>query len=314
MENYAIVFPGQGSQKTGMLKDFYAEYRIVKDTFDEASNVLKFDLWDIVQNNSELLLKTEYTQPALLASSVAIFRVLENNNIFSPKVMAGHSLGEYSALVCAEAISLSDGLKVVRSRGQYMQDAVPVGVGAMSAIIGLSDEDVLGVCQEASANTQVSPANFNSPGQVVIAGEKSAVERANVIAKESGARKVQLLPVSVPSHCSLMKPAAEKLNSLLDGIKIKTPKIDVIHNNDVRIHNSVSTIRTVLVKQLYQPVRWTETIQKISTNMGINRVIECGPGKVLSGLNKRIDNSLTLQNTSQLSFFDEIITYKSEKV
>ena len=314
MNEHAIVLPGQGSQKVGMLSDYYEQFNIVRSTFEESSKELGFDLWDIIQNKEEVLSQTEYTQPALLASSVAIYRLLLSKGLRLPSVLAGHSLGEYSALVCANSITFGDALRLVKSRGKYMQEAVPKGTGGMSAIIGLTDEQVRKLCLEASLNTEVSPANYNSPGQVVISGEIEAVRRANILAKDYGARKAQNLPVSVPSHCALMKPAAKRLTKLLENIEVSTPTIKVVHNADVLTHDHGDDIKEALVKQLYQSVRWTETITKMSNEMDIGRAIECGPGKVLSGLNKRIEKSLSLQNTSISTSLDEILTYNKEGV
>ena len=314
MKEHAIVLPGQGSQKLGMLSDYYEQFNLVRKTFDESSKELGFDLWDIIQNKEDVLSQTEYTQPALLASSIAIYRLLLSKGLSLPTVLAGHSLGEYSALVCANSLTFGDALRLVRARGKYMQEAVPKGVGGMSAIIGLTDEQVRQLCLEASVETEVSPANYNSPGQVVISGEIEAVRRANILAKDYGARKAQNLPVSVPSHCALMKPAAERLRKLLENITVSTPTIKVIHNVDVLTHEHGDDIKEALVKQLYQSVRWSETIIKMSHEMDVGRVIECGPGKVLSGLNKRIEKSLSLQSTFISSGLDDILTYSKEGV
>ncbi len=288
----AIVFPGQGSQAVGMLSDLYAKSDAVKATFKEASDALGYDMWALVSEDSEgLLNQTEYTQPALLTSSVAIWREYLAQGGKAPSYLAGHSLGEYSALVCAGVISLSDGVVMVTKRGQYMQQAVPAGTGAMAAIIGLEDDLVAKACTDAAEGQVVSPVNFNSPGQIVIAGEKAAVERAMVLAKEAGAKRALPLPVSVPSHCALMKPAADSLAADLENIVFNTPSIPVINNVDVSSVESGDEIKTALIKQLYSPVRWTETIQKLAT-LGVTEAIEFGPGKVLSGLGKRIEKSV----------------------
>ena len=289
MTKFAIAFPGQGSQSVGMLAEMAAEYPVVKATFDEASQVLGYDLFQLVMDGpAEELNKTWRTQPALLTSSVALWRVWQSINAPMPAVMAGHSLGEYSALVCSGALAFADAVKLVELRGLAMQEAVPEGVGAMAAIIGLDNESIAANCEKAAQGQVVSPVNFNSPGQVVIAGHKEAVERANVLMKESGAKRALPLPVSVPSHCALMKPAAEKLAIALQSIEIKSPTIPVINNVDVTAETDAARIKDALVRQLFSPVRWTETIESVA-NAGVEFEVEMGPGKVLSGLVKRID-------------------------
>jgi [acyl-carrier-protein] S-malonyltransferase len=289
MTKFAIAFPGQGSQSVGMLAELAAEYPVVKATFDEASQVLGYDLFQLVMDGpAEELNKTWRTQPALLTSSVALWRVWQSLNAPMPAVMAGHSLGEYSALVCSGALAFTDAVKLVELRGLAMQEAVPEGVGAMAAIIGLDNESIAANCEKAAQGQVVSPVNFNSPGQVVIAGHKEAVERANVLMKESGAKRALPLPVSVPSHCALMKPAAEKLAVALQSIEIKAPAIAVINNVDVSTETDAARIKDALVRQLFSPVRWTETIEAVA-NAGDEFEVEMGPGKVLSGLVKRID-------------------------
>ena len=289
MTKFAIAFPGQGSQSVGMLAEMAAEYPVVKATFDEASQVLGYDLFQLVMDGpAEELNKTWRTQPALLTSSVALWRVWQSINAPMPAVMAGHSLGEYSALVCSGALAFADAVKLVELRGLAMQEAVPEGVGAMAAIIGLDNESIAANCEKAAQGQVVSPVNFNSPGQVVIAGHKEAVERANVLMKESGAKRALPLPVSVPSHCALMKPAAEKLAIALQSIEIKSPTIPVINNVDVTAEIDAARIKDALVRQLFSPVRWTETIESVA-NAGVEFEVEMGPGKVLSGLVKRID-------------------------
>lgn len=289
MTKFAIAFPGQGSQSVGMLAELAAEYPVVKATFDEASQVLGYDLFQLVMDGpAEELNKTWRTQPALLTSSVALWRVWQSLNAPMPAVMAGHSLGEYSALVCSGALAFADAVKLVELRGLAMQEAVPEGVGAMAAIIGLDNESIAANCEKAAQGQVVSPVNFNSPGQVVIAGHKEAVERANVLMKESGAKRALPLPVSVPSHCALMKPAAEKLAVALQSIEIKAPAIAVINNVDVSTETDAARIKDALVRQLFSPVRWTETIEAVA-NAGVEFEVEMGPGKVLSGLVKRID-------------------------
>lgn len=287
----AFVFPGQGSQSVGMLADL-ADNAAVQATFSEASEALGYDLWDLIQNDPDgKLNQTNYTQPALLTASVAIWRAWQAIGNDLPSVLAGHSLGEYSALVCADVISLSEGVKLVEKRGQYMQEAVPAGVGAMYAIIGLADDAIINACKEAAQGEVVSAVNFNSPGQVVIAGNKAAVERAGALCKEAGAKRALPLPVSVPSHCALMQSAADKLAKDLENIEFKTPSIPVINNVDVATATESNDIKDALIRQLYSPVRWTESVEKIA-GMGVENVIEAGPGKVLQGLLKRINKQL----------------------
>lgn len=289
MSKFAIAFPGQGSQSVGMLAELAETYPIIKETFAEASAVLGYDLFELVmQGPVEELNKTWKTQPALLTSSVALWRLWQAQGGATPAVMAGHSLGEYSALVCAGALNFADAVKLVELRGQAMQRAVPEGVGAMAAIIGLDNDSIAVNCEKAAQGQVVSPVNFNSPGQVVIAGHKEAVERANVLMKESGAKRALPLPVSVPSHCALMKPAAEELAIALDKLEVKAPVIPVINNADVAIVTDPAAIKDALVRQLYSPVRWTETVERMASEE-ITFEIEMGPGKVLSGLVKRID-------------------------
>ncbi|MGF1791884.1 ACP S-malonyltransferase [Photobacterium profundum] len=293
MSKFAIVFPGQGSQAVGMLAELAEKFDVVKYTFAEASEVLGYDLWALVQNGpAEDLNQTDRTQPALLAASVAIWRVWQEQGGEQPAVLAGHSLGEYSALVCAGVIDFKEAIKLVELRGQLMQEAVPAGVGAMSAIIGLDNDSIAKACEEAAQDQIVSPVNFNSPGQVVIAGNKEAVERANVLCKEAGAKRALPLPVSVPSHCALMKPAADKLAVALEAIEFNTPSIPVINNADVQTESDPAAIKLALVKQLYGPVRWTESVERMA-NEGIEQLLEMGPGKVLTGLTKRINRALT---------------------
>ena len=289
MTTFAIAFPGQGSQSVGMLAEMAAEYPVIKATFDEASQVLGYDLFQLVMEGpAEELNKTWRTQPALLTSSVALWRAWQELDGPQPAVMAGHSLGEYSALVCAGALAFIDAVKLVELRGLAMQEAVPEGVGAMSAIIGLENEVIAENCRQAAQGQVVSPVNFNSPGQVVIAGHKEAVERANELMKESGAKRALPLPVSVPSHCALMQPAADKLAIALADIELQEPRIPVINNVDVVAESDPAKIKRAMVRQLFSPVRWTETVESMA-NDGVALAIEMGPGKVLSGLTKRID-------------------------
>ncbi|WP_405127893.1 ACP S-malonyltransferase [Pseudoalteromonas sp. PB2-1] len=301
----ALVFPGQGSQTVGMLSELLADSQIAKATFAEASEALGYDLAALVLNGpEEELNQTHRTQPALLTASVAIYRQWLDANPDAEVVMAGHSLGEYSALVCAGVVSLSEAVKLVENRGLYMQEAVPTGVGSMAAIIGLGDDEIKAAC-EASANGEVvSPVNYNSPGQVVIAGHKAAVERASEACKEAGAKRALPLAVSVPSHCELMKPAAEKLAADLAALTFNTPKCDVINNVDVKAEQSSEAIKDALVRQLYSPVRWTETVQALVAQ-GITQSYEFGPGKVLTGLAKRIDKAMVCAAVNTQATIDE---------
>ncbi|TKF23804.1 ACP S-malonyltransferase [Vibrio genomosp. F6] len=293
MSKFAIVFPGQGSQALGMLADLGEKYDVVKQTFSEASDVLGYDLWALIQDGPvENLNETFRTQPALLAASVAIWRVWQELGLEQPVNLAGHSLGEYSALVCAGVIDFKQAIKLVELRGQLMQEAVPAGVGAMYAIIGLGDEAIAKACEEAAQDEVVSPVNFNSPGQVVIAGNKAAVERAGVLCKEAGAKRALPLPVSVPSHCALMKPAADKLAIALEELEFNTPALPVINNVDVAAETDPAKIKEALVRQLYSPVRWTEGVQAMN-EQGVEKLLELGPGKVLTGLTKRIVKTMT---------------------
>ena len=291
----AFVFPGQGSQSMGMLDALANEFTDVEKTFRAASEVLGYDLWDIVQNGpAEKLNSTDITQPAMLAAGVAVWRVWQAKGGPQPAVLAGHSLGEYSALVCGGSLAFEDAIKLVAERGRLMQQAVPAGTGAMAAVLGLDDDTVRAVCTEAMAGEVVEAVNFNSPGQVVVAGHKTAVERVVELAKAKGAKRALLLPVSVPSHCALMQPAAEKLATVLEGVAIQSPQIPVINNVDVAMPTDPAAIRSALVRQLHSPVRWVETIQKMAAD-GVDRLIECGPGKVLVGLNKRIERNMAAQ-------------------
>ncbi|HFQ5427742.1 TPA: ACP S-malonyltransferase [Vibrio vulnificus] len=306
MSKFAIVFPGQGSQTVGMLADLGEQYEIVKQTFAQASEALGYDLWALVQNGpAEDLNQTFRTQPALLASSVAIWRVWQELGLAQPENLAGHSLGEYSALVCAGVIDFQEAIKLVELRGQLMQEAVPAGTGAMYAIIGLDDEAIAKACEEAAQGEVVSPVNFNSPGQVVIAGSKDAVERAGALCKEAGAKRALPLPVSVPSHCALMKPAAEKLAVALESIEFKAPQLPVINNVDVVAETDPAKIKDALVRQLYSPVRWTESVELMSSQ-GVEKLLEMGPGKVLTGLTKRIVKSLEAAAVNDVASLDAV--------
>lgn len=297
----ALVFPGQGSQSVGMLAELHAEFATVRDTFAEASAALGYDLWALVANGPDTALnETHRTQPALLTASVAVYRVWLEQGGATPAYLAGHSLGEYSALVCAGVLNLADAVKLVEKRGQYMQLAVPAGTGAMSAIIGLDDALIAKACAEAAQGEVVSPVNFNSPGQVVIAGNKAAVERANELCKAAGAKRALPLPVSVPSHCALMKPAADKLADDLNSISFHTAVIPVVNNVDVIAAADAAAIKDALVRQLYSPVRWTESIEFLAAQ-GVDTVIELGAGKVLSGLIKRINKELNTASVTDVA-------------
>ena len=291
----AFVFPGQGSQSEGMLSALAAEFSGVEATYREAAEVLGYDLWDIVQNGpADKLNSTDITQPAMLAAGVAVWRVWQAKGGAQPAVLAGHSLGEYTALVCAGSLAFTDAIKLVAERGRLMQAAVPAGTGAMAAVLGLEDDAVRQACSDAAAGEVLEAVNFNSPGQVVVAGNKAAVERVVALAKERGAKRALLLPVSVPSHCALMQPAAAQLATILKDVAIQAPGIPVINNADVATPSEPDAIRDALVRQLYSPVRWVETIQKMATD-GVDRLLECGPGKVLVGLNKRIERNMAAQ-------------------
>lgn len=294
MQKIALVFPGQGSQTVGMLAEFSVLYPVVQETFATASDVLGYDLWQLCQNGpEENLNQTEKAQPALLAAGVAMWRVWQQEKGMVPELLAGHSLGEYTALVCANALDFSTAIALVAQRGRIMQDAVPVGKGAMAAIVGLTEEQVLSICQEASQGEVLQPANYNSPGQIVIAGAAAAVQRAIELAQTQKAKMVKMLAVSIPSHCALMKEAALNLQEKLNSISMATPKIPVIHNADVEVYSDTDKIKNALVRQLYSPVRWVESV-KYMQNHGVQGIFECGPGKVLMGLNKRIVNGIVL--------------------
>jgi len=289
---FAFIFPGQGSQSLGMLKGLARDYRPVTDTFAEASAVLGFDLWSLVQDGpAERLDLTYNTQPAMLAAGVAVWRVWQERGGPNPMAMAGHSLGEYSALVCANALAFSDAVALVAERGRLMQAAVPAGKGAMAAIIGLGDQLVQEVCTQAAQSEVVEAVNFNAPGQVVIAGDRPAVERAMVLAKGAGAKRALALSVSVPSHCALMKPAAERLGERLAETRLTAPEIPVVHNVNVEGTKDPMLIRELLTRQLYSPVRWVETVQALCQR-GASSLVESGPGKVLTGLTRRTDASV----------------------
>ena len=307
MKKFAMVFPGQGSQTVGMLAELAGDYPIVQETFKQASEVLGYDLWQLVQEGpAEELNKTWQTQPALLTASVAVYRVWQQKYpALKPEVMAGHSLGEYSALVCAGVLDFQDAVKLVELRGKLMQQAVPEGTGAMYAIIGLDNDAIINACKQAEQGEVVSAVNFNSPGQVVIAGAKAAVERAAALCKEAGAKRALPLAVSVPSHCALMKPAADQLSVSLESITLKEASVSVLNNVDVKSEIEADAIRNALVRQLYSPVRWTETVEKMAQN-GVEVLVEVGPGKVLNGLTKRIVDSLQAVSVNDVKSLDSV--------
>ena len=293
MSKIAFVFPGQGSQSVGMLADYAANHPSVLETFSEASTALGYDLWDLVQNDSnDQLNQTEFTQPALLTASVAIWRVALEVGFAKPNVVAGHSLGEYSALVAADVLAFADAVRLVQQRGQFMQTAVPLGQGGMAAVLGLEDEVVTDICKAASSGDEiVQAANYNAPGQVVIAGSNGALEVAIEKLKEAGAKRAMPLAVSAPFHSEMMKPAAEKMAEALAAVQISSPAIQVVQNVDASYHSEPEQIRDNLVSQMYSAVLWTDTVRKLSSD-GVTTLVECGPGKVLAGLTKRIDKSL----------------------
>ncbi len=293
MTEFAMLFPGQGSQSVGMLAELSERNAEVKACFQQAGKVLGIDLWKLAcEGPEEELGKTEITQPALLAAGVAVWRSWQEAGGPMPAALAGHSLGEYTALVCAEALDFEEAVSLVADRGRFMQQAVPRGQGSMAAILGLDDELLAQICSKAAGDQVVAPANLNSPGQVVIAGHREAVERACEACQEAGARRAMILPVSVPSHCSLMEPAAGDLQERLESVNIRPPKLPVIHNVDVRQHPEADSIRKALTDQLVSPVQWTRTINHMK-NQGLEHMAECGPGRVLCGLNRRIDRTLT---------------------
>lgn len=288
----AFIFPGQGSQKLGMLAELAEKYSIVQETFAEASTVLGYDLWQLSQQGpQEALNMTERTQPLLLAASVAIWRVWQQEKTEQPAMMAGHSLGEWSALVCAGVVSFTDAIRLVQLRGKYMQEAVPSGVGSMAAIIGLDDESIVSACQAAAETEIVSAVNFNSPGQVVIAGHVGAVDRAIAICKEKGAKKAMPLAVSAPFHSALLKPAADRLADEIANVEFQPPTIPVVHNVNAQIEADPAMIKQRMIEQIYHPVLWVDCVNALLAQ-GVTKAVECGPGKVLSGLVKRIDRSI----------------------
>jgi [acyl-carrier-protein] S-malonyltransferase len=308
---FACVFPGQGSQSIGMMSELSEQYPEIIDLFSTASKVLGYDLWKLVTEGPiEELNKTEITQPAMLTAGVAAWRILSKTTDVQPVVIAGHSLGEYTALVCSGAIEFEDAVKLVAERGRLMQAAVPEGVGAMAAILGLDDDIIKSICDQATTDDEVvQPVNFNSPGQVVIAGNKAAVENAMALCKEAKAKRALPLPVSVPSHSSLMSGAAEQLGNYLSGVSVSSPSIPVLQNVDAASHNNSEDITDCLTKQLHNPVLWVDTVNNLIAQ-GVTAIVECGPGKVLAGLNRRIDKSIpnfTIDSVDNLAKFVEAI-------
>ena len=289
---YSIVFPGQGSQSLGMLSDLNSNFSVVSKVFQEASDSISVDLWKILNEDQEALNLTENTQPIMIAAGYATFKVLSEETSLSPISMAGHSLGEYTALVASSSMNFFDAIRLVKKRGELMQAAVPSGAGSMAAILGLEDSVIIEICQKASNNGVVEAVNFNSPGQVVIAGEKNAVAHACELMKEAGAKRALILPVSVPSHCSLMKEAAAKFKTFIESVEFKAPNRKVIHNVDADYAGDIIDIKAKLVEQLHTPVLWTDSVNKMKES-GVEKLIEVGPGKVLTGLTRRIDKSLS---------------------
>ncbi len=308
VSDLAFVFPGQGSQSTGMLADLAASEPIVIDTFVEASDGAGIDLWAMVQDaDGERLNQTEYTQPALLAAGVAVWRLWRSRSGAQPAQLAGHSLGEYTALVAAQALSLSDGARLVRERGRLMQQAVPAGIGAMAAVLGADDDMVVEVCRMVSGAEVVVPANYNSPGQIVLGGHAAALDRALAVLAERGVRKTVRLAVSVPSHTPLMAQAAERLAEAMATVNWRQPVLPVVQNADATVHRSTAAICDALARQLHQPVRWTQCVQALAA-AGAVRVAECGPGKVLTGLIKRIDRALDTRPLGTVAEMDAALT------
>lgn len=300
-DSLAVIFPGQGSQQVGMLAEFGGSFAVVKETFAQASEVLGYDLWQLIQDGpDELLKQTERTQPALLSASVAIWRVLQQELQIDPAVVAGHSLGEYSALVCAGVLDFAAAVKLVQQRGQFMQQAVPAGIGAMAAILGLDDAGVEAACALSAQNQVVAAVNYNSPGQCVIAGNSEAVERAIVAAKEAGAKKAMMLAVSAPFHCALMQPAADAMRPLLEATEFKAANCQVVQNVTGQVCSDAQQMRENLIAQIASPVRWVDCVNSIKA-LGTDQLLECGPGKILAGMNKRIDRSLTSMGVNDLA-------------
>ncbi len=300
-----FIFPGQGSQAVGMLTEIAERYPRIAETFEEAGDCLSLPLWQLVREGpEERLNSTEITQPVLLSASVALWRVWQDEQGSQPAMLAGHSLGEYSALVCAEAMSFTDGVRLVHERGKLMQKAVPQGEGAMAAIMGLEDAQVAACC--AAVDGVVSPANYNAPGQVVVAGTAAAVELAVAGCQDAGARRAVMLRVSGPFHCALMEPAKEAFTEFLDAIELVMPRVPVVHNVDATIASDLGELRDKLLGQLAQPVLWTSCVQEMTSN-GVSQLIECGPGKVLTGLTRRIDKSMSVANIESPGAFAEAL-------
>ena len=300
MSKLAFLFPGQGSQKPGMLLDIAEQYDQIQHTFQQASDALDDDLWAMLrQGDAEQMSLTANTQPLLLTAGVALWRIWQANGGAQPALMAGHSLGEYTALACAGVLEFEDAVRAVRFRGQAMQRAVPAGTGAMAAVIGLDDDTVIEVCAQAAAGEVIEAVNFNAPGQVVIAGSASAVERALPLLKEAGAKRALPLPVSAPFHCALMRPAADELTQFMSDVAFAKPSCPVVQNVSVQPETYPDTIKTQVLRQTYSPVRWTQTVQYL-VGQGVTASIECGPGAVLAGLAKRIDKSLATQGLGDL--------------
>lgn len=303
----AVVFPGQGSQQVGMLQAHAEQWPAIRDTFSEASEALGYDLWQLIQDGpQERLNLTEFAQPALLTASVALWRVLQSTTGVQPGCMAGHSLGEWSALVCSGALAFTDAVRLVQLRGRYMQEAVPAGQGAMAAIIGLPDQQINDVCAQVAQGEVVAAVNFNSPGQVVIAGQQAAVDRAMAGCKEAGAKKVMPLAVSAPFHTSLMQPAADRLAADLAQVEFNTPATPVIHNVHAQPEEQPSAIKALIIQQISAPVQWVQCVQTMQA-CGVNQVVECGPGKVLTGLLKRIDKSLKGSATDDVAALEAVV-------
>jgi len=306
MRKFGFVFPGQGSQKLGMLADLAAQYPVVQNTFIEASQAIGIDLWEICQHDPDNILdQTHITQPVLLTASVAIWRLWSSKALSLPSIMAGHSLGEYSALVCADVLEFADAVRLVNKRGEYMQQAVPAGTGAMAAIVGLEDYQIHDICQQSAAGQVVSAANFNSPGQTVIAGDADAVQRAMEACKAAGAKRALPLKVSVPSHCALMKPAAERLAADLEVIDFRAASIPVVQNVNAEIATEAASIKQNLLSQLSEPVLWVDSIRLIHQG-GIKMLVECGPGKVLCGLIKRIESDINCFGSDDSQSFQQV--------
>jgi [acyl-carrier-protein] S-malonyltransferase len=308
MTDLAFVFPGQGSQKIGMLAELAEQNPIIEKTFNEASEVLGYDMWQLIQQGEQDEINlTQRTQPILLTCSLAIWRLWNEKQGAVPSQMAGHSLGEWSALVCANVIDFADGLRIVEARGKYMQQAVPVGQGAMAAIIGLEDQTILDACSEASSLGVVDAVNFNAPGQVVLAGSNDAVERAMEICKSAGAKRALPLPVSAPFHTSLMKPAADNLAEMVNAVTFRAPEVPIMHNVHAENESDPQVIKALMLEQIYSPVKWVDCVKQLKAS-GASTLVECGPGKVLSGLAKRIDRELTALATESAADFDAALT------